>query len=333
MNKDKVIILLATYNGDRYVKEQIESIQGQDFKDWILIIRDDGSTDETVSKISALAVCDKRILILSDQLGNLGVIKNFNKLIEAALQHKADYVFFADQDDIWQPSKVSKQLSFMKSLENKGSSIPTLIHTNLEVVDSKLCRIHPSLMAYQKIQHEMVNPLAVLMVQNFVTGCTVLVNKELLSFAYPIPKNVVMHDWWLAMCSATVGRLVYMSESLILYRQHEQNTVGAQSFFSVLLKKNWITGWQEGTQLIYRTIRQVECLIDRLKRLNGLYNSSKLITLEKFVQLMNVPLRQRFKILWETSVHRQTFIGTLFLYIHVIFLRKNKDSSKREQDS
>ncbi len=324
MIKDRVVILLATYNGGRYVKEQVESIQNQDFKDWTLIVRDDGSTDETVSNITALAVCDKRIIILDDQLGNLGVIRNFNKLIEAALKYKADYVFFADQDDIWQPDKVSKQLAFMKELENKNSNTPILIHTDLEVVNSKLDRIHSSFMTYQGIQHEDMNPMEVLMVQNFVTGCTVMVNRQLLDFAYPIPKTALMHDWWLALCAATVGQLLYMPEALTLYRQHEQNTVGAKSFLAMFLRMNWWRAWQEGTWLLYKVIRQSESLIDRLRKFNYQPSLEPLAILESFVQLTYVSLWQRLNLVRDASIHRQTFIGTLFLYIHIIFLRKRK---------
>ena len=324
MIKDRVVILLATYNGERYVKEQVESIQNQDFKDWTLIVRDDGSTDKTVSCITELAALDKRITMLNDQLGNLGVVKNFNQLIESALQYKADYVFFADQDDIWKPSKVSKQLAFMKNLENKSSNAPILIHTNLEVVNSKLDRIHSSFMTYQGIQHEDMNPMEVLMVQNFVTGCTVLVNRQLLVFAYPIPKSALMHDWWLALCSVAIGKLMYMPEALTLYRQHERNTVGAKSFLGMFLKMNWWVGWQEGARFLYKVIRQSECLINRLRMFDYRYSLEKLTTLEKFVQLIRVSLWQKLNILREVLIHRQTFIGTLFLYIHIIFLRKRK---------
>ena len=101
-----------------------------------------------------------------------------------------------------------------------------LYYSDLEVVDQNLRQIHPSFMRYEELEHEAHNPLQVLSTQNFVTGCTVLVNRTLLEFATPIPDEIILHDWWLALCAAACGRIRFIDEPLVRYRQHSRNQIG-----------------------------------------------------------------------------------------------------------
>jgi glycosyltransferase involved in cell wall biosynthesis len=250
----KVVILLAAYNGARYINEQISSIRGQTFADWTLLARDDGSTDGTAELLNAAARQDSRIKVVHDQRGNLGPIGNFGALLQAANTVGADYVFLSDQDDVWLPDKVSKELGCMQAAEARyGAVTPLLVHSDLTVTDSSLNVVNKSFMTYQNIWHDDHEPIRTLLVQNFVTGCTALANRALLDLALPVPTGVLMHDWWLALCAATCGRIAYVAEPTVLYRQHRTNQVGAKGY------------WKSIFLAIYRSICGVR--VDSLKML------------------------------------------------------------------
>lgn len=228
--RSEVTIVLAAFNGQEYIRAQIESIRGQSHQNWKLLIRDDDSCDRTVGIVKSLAREDSRIELLSDEHGWLGASQNFGTLAEAAHRDGAQYLFFADQDDVWHPHKISRQLKLMQQTEAQTEpGTPLLAHSDLAVVDANLQMIHPSFMDYEGLSHRSQQPLKTLLVQNFVTGCTVMANRALLDWALPIPPEAVMHDWWMALCAATVGELRYLPETTVRYRQHEHNCVGAKT--------------------------------------------------------------------------------------------------------
>jgi glycosyltransferase involved in cell wall biosynthesis len=228
-----VLILLATYNGAAYLREQIESIQRQTFSDWRLLIRDDGSTDATRDIVHQYIAGDSRIELLCDTRGRLGLLKNFATLAEAALERSAHYIAFADQDDVCQTKKLAIQLDAMKTAERDAPPETSIaVHSDLAVVDGQLRPIHPSFLRYQGLWHEEDRPLRTLVVQNFVTGCTLLCNRPLLELAVPMPPEALVHDWWLALCAAAAGRLEFVPSATVLYRQHGRNAIGAKPWWS-----------------------------------------------------------------------------------------------------
>ncbi len=225
-----VTIVLAAFNGRKYIREQIESLQRQTYENWTLLVRDDDSSDGTVDVVRALAQDDTRIALLEDTQGWLGTARNFGALLKAAHESGAAYVCFADQDDVWHPAKIERQMEMMLRAENEdGRETPQLVHSDLAVVDAGLRLIHPSFMGYEGLAHAAHQPLKTLLVQNFVTGCTTLMNRALLDLAVPIPAEAALHDWWLALCAATAGRIHYLPDATVRYRPHGQNCVGARS--------------------------------------------------------------------------------------------------------
>jgi hypothetical protein len=111
-----------------------------------------------------------------------------------------------------------------------GKKPPILVHLDLDVISEQLERIHPSFMGYQGLTHESRDPLRVLLTQNFVTGCATAINRPLLELATPLPVDVIMHDWWLALCAAACGRIEYLPHALFQYRQHDANQIEAEGF-------------------------------------------------------------------------------------------------------
>jgi glycosyltransferase involved in cell wall biosynthesis len=228
--KDQINILLATYQGGSYLQEQLRSIMEQSYPHFHIIIRDDGSQDQTLSIIESFRQSNPERISVIPFSKRLGAKGNFSELMTHA---KAPYIMFCDQDDLWLPHKVESSIHKMKEMEHQyGSQIPLLIHTDMQVVKSDLTSIDSSFWHYAHI-----NPLFTtvnrLLVQNNVTGCTAIMNQKLLQLSHPIPNESIMHDWWIALVASLFGKIDHINEPMMLYRQHGQNHVGAKKFGSL----------------------------------------------------------------------------------------------------
>lgn len=239
INKSKIAILLASYNGEQFIAEQIESIISQTYKDWILYINDDGSTDTTLEVINNyIKKYPNKIFLMQLQHTGLGASANFLKLLDVVV---SDYYMFCDQDDIWLPDKIEKCIFKMKLEETENPIIPIIVHTDLVVVDSHLNKIHSSFHKLTKVDPEKFCTFNYMGVMNCTTGCTMLFNRKVKEISnLPKDKNV-WHDWWLAVNVAKHGKILYLNETTILYRQHSKNVLGAQEvnlsyFFNILMK-------------------------------------------------------------------------------------------------
>lgn len=299
-----VVIIMATYNGARYVEEQINSIQKQTFQDWMLLVRDDGSRDNTCQRVACMAQQDRRIRLLADDLGNRGTIGNFAVLMEAALQADADYLFFADQDDIWQPEKLSVMLAAMGELESKLPDMPLLVHCDLEVVDEKLHSIAESFTRYSGLSPNDAD-LGVLLCQNQVTGCACMINRDLLELAHPVPPEVLMHDWWLALLAAASGRVGYIPMPLVKYRQHGGNVLGAAPF----RKRVWrlmfsVSQWKGLLSTFSAGIWQSRLLVERLRARGATRNQNAIDQTEIYAQILNVHPFARGRVLKQHGIGR-----------------------------
>lgn len=221
-----VLILLSTYNGARFLEEQVASIRAQTYADWHLLVRDDGSTDDTRKLLRGFAAADPRVEIFTDGLGNLGAWRSFGALVNAAATKNPRYVFFADQDDVWQRHKVGRELNELQKLEALTPLAAALVSSDLQVVDERLTPLYESFREHQHMYFDHDDPLGTFLVHNSVVGCTLAFNGQLLSLAAPIPAGVP-HDWWVALCAASAGRVMTIDEPLVRYRQHGTNVVGA----------------------------------------------------------------------------------------------------------
>ena len=219
MKEPLIGILMATYNGEKFIKEQINSILNQIYKNWKLIIHDDGSTDSTVDIVKEYAKKHPdRIIFIDDKIKCGGAKENFAHLMQIAKDRfNFDYIMFSDQDDVWLPNKIEVTLNKMLDVEYEvGTDKPILIHTDLKVVDEHLNVIAESFWKYQKINPR-DNTLNRLLCQNVVTGCTVLINKPALDITLPIPDGAILHDWWIALVVATFGQIFYVPRACLLY--------------------------------------------------------------------------------------------------------------------
>jgi glycosyltransferase involved in cell wall biosynthesis len=228
-DETEVNVLLSTYNGSRFLRQQMESILSQTHRRLSVLTRDDGSSDNTRQLIAEYA--DRypaKIKIVNDGDRHLGVCLSYARLLERA---EAGYVMLCDQDDCWLPEKVAISLRRMKQCERLlGSQCPILVHTDLFVADVDLKRIHDSFWGYQAYDPVRQCSLNRLLTQNVVTGCASIMNRALLRKALPIPPQAIIHDWWLALVAAAIGRLEPLADPTVLYRQHGGNAIGARRF-------------------------------------------------------------------------------------------------------
>ena len=218
---EKVDILVATCNGEKYVKEQIDSILNQTYENIRVIVSDDRSDDSTPKILKEIAKSDKRV-ILNLQKDRLGVINNFEFLLK---QVKSNFYMFSDQDDFWLPNKVEKMMERQKQ-ENAD-----LVFGDLEVVNENLETMYPSYGDYMLLNRKIkkcINSYEYNYLYNCVTGCTILGKTSMLDKILPLPNTskYVLHDHWIGIITGIYGKVAYVEETYIKYRQHGNNQVG-----------------------------------------------------------------------------------------------------------
>ena len=225
-----ISILLAAYNGEKYITDLIESILAQTCQDFRLYIRDDKSTDSTYYIITEYEMKNPgKIFTERNEENTGGAHHNFLKM---TIDHKDDYVMLCDQDDVWLPEKIEKSLSKIKEMEQEyGTSTPVLIHTDLKVTDENLNVISESYRQMANISFK-YNALNNLLAMNILTGHTMMYNRALADLIVSEPDYFVMHDWWLSLIGAAFGKIAALEEPTSLHRQHLDNSVGAKKALS-----------------------------------------------------------------------------------------------------
>lgn len=256
---DNIAILMATYNGEKYVAEQIESILRQSNTSWELFIHDDGSKDSTMSVLQEYAARDSRIHIL-DYEPQGGAKDNFFSLLSRV---DAPYYMFCDQDDVWLENKVSEMTDCMLAAEQEHPEMPVVVGCDLRVVNGKLHVISPSFWAYQHIVPEWITDFYSLAATNIAPGCAMMFNRkarENTSLRSEHVQKAIMHDSWVcASALASGGIFRPVRKQLILYRQHDGNTIGAvdASRLSVVYK---IKNMKKVIDANLQTLRMLRCL-------------------------------------------------------------------------
>lgn len=228
-----ISVCLATYNGEKYIREQLNSILLQLNQNDEVIISDDGSTDNTISILESYN--DSRIKIYKNHFKN--VVKNFEFVINKS---KGDYIFLSDQDDIWEPSKV-KEYIHVFSKDDKT----TLILSNLQLIDKVGNNLHREFYR-NNFSDKLLNNI----IQNNFIGCSIAFRKEVKNFILPFPNNLAMHDWWIGVCSIVFGKVVFIDKKLIYYRRHDNNVTK-----------------EGGADLLTKFIWRVNLLVDLIFRI------------------------------------------------------------------
>lgn len=233
-----IAILMATYNGEKYIEEQLDSILQQTYSDTVVFIHDDGSTDGTIDIVKKYTekYPDRVKIVEGEPTG--GSKNNFLYLLNKV---EADYYMFSDQDDVWLPHKIETLKSLIDEMEGEDgvnpSETPILVFGDMKVVDEKLDVINDSFIRYNRLDADNLS-FNRLVVQNVVAGCTTLFNRALRDegLKYKDRDKLRWHDWWLTLIAAGKGRIAFHNESLQLYRQHGDNSIGAEKEIGIKKK-------------------------------------------------------------------------------------------------
>ncbi len=262
-HQDQVDILLSTYNGFPYLADFLQSIRSQTFGAWNLIVRDDGSSDQSVDFLDDFKGCYINRVEISIGKNNLGIINSLNEIYKLS---KSPYVLFADQDDVWCEQKIELSLEKIKVFERElGKDVPIVVFSDMEVTNEKLDLISPSFLSYMSLNPDWSQQLKNLLIQNVASGCSMMMNRALFEKAFPIPSNAIMHDWWVMLVASAFGEIVYLNEATLKYRQHSNNTIGARPIGFSLGWKLLLDNPGFIHDSIYSTQRQAREMIRRYK--------------------------------------------------------------------
>jgi len=297
-----ISILLAAFNGEKYIAEQIESLLNQSVQEFKLIIHDDGSTDDTFTIISSYAKKHpNKITVIQNEKNSGGAKYNFMKMM---IDYKDDYIMLCDQDDVWLPEKIEKTLNKIKQLEGVyGTATPILVHTDLKVVDKDLQTISVS---YRKdmLSDFSKTSLNSIIIQNTLTGCSAMYNRALAELIKKEPKYMIMHDWWLILVAAAFGKIDYILEPTILYRQHGENDIGAKKVKSIRYIFHEILLYKEMAQAVTNTYLQTKSFLDMYgdKLDDGQYN-----LVVDYISIPGLPRLDRIKVLMKHNSFKNGF--------------------------
>jgi glycosyltransferase involved in cell wall biosynthesis len=299
-----VAILMCTYNGEKFIREQLDSIEAQDYKNWTLYVNDDGSKDRTLSILKAYQKKWGNHKLIIRRGPQKGFCQNFLQIINDP-KIKAHFYFLSDQDDVWMPHKVSHTLKFLTKLNPLKPKL-YCARTTYVSSDAKKILGHSDLFLKRP---SFKNAL----IQSLAGGNTMCFNHQLKRIAQRYSNvDVVSHDWWLYILNELIGgRTLYDTESTILYRQHSGSLIGANTGLIAKLKR--LRMLINGT---YRKFNTTHLKVFGKLNVQGLSRNIKLI--DQFSIMRDRPLKVRWKMIHRLGLYRQTWDGHLALYLGAI---------------
>lgn len=319
MNK-KSLILMATYNGEKYIQQQLESIKRQTYKNWKLIIRDDGSIDGTEQILTHYASVDNRIVVFSNRTNNHGAYLNFWTLINLAKEEYSDfdYYFFSDQDDVWENDKLEIMIS---EAEKAESSKPLLLYSDMQIIDSNNRIIHKSINNVMGIGE--MKGLSLFFTHGFLWGCAICVNSLLFNTIPPLPLNypyidIMSHDNYMGKYALISGSIQYIDRPLINHRRHGYNATG-----SYLTKLNLINTFKrmviQSNSLAMthaRVYNQTLVFIKMMKKTDINFQIDKINEIEDAIHYGGIKM---FWTMLRFGVRRKQSLRTIGIYITALF--------------
>lgn len=307
-------MLLSTYNGERYICEQLESLLAQEGVRLNLYIRDDGSTDSTQTMIEDYVHRYPEI-IKYYPAANVGAKGSFFELMELAYVNKDDshYFAFCDQDDVWDKQKLLRAVTL---LSEENGTVPLMYCSTTQMVDAELLPLSIWPNSPSK-------PLTVYnaLVENIAVGCTTVLNKEALQLLIShLPKqqdHVIMHDWWSYLCISTFGKVVFDEKPFIKYRQHSSNVLGGNT-------DGWIGKWKKRFQRFSKGQNHY-IISNQAREFYSCYKHwlecEEKKEIQDFLSSLERSIVNRFLYVLRTPFHRQFAIDNLILKI-IYILRK-----------
>lgn len=309
--KPSILVLLSTYNGERYLSQQLDSLLQQVNIQLQVLIRDDGSSDSTQTIIRGyLNKHPRQIRFFSGK--NSGARESFFELIKSITDdlNQFDYFAFCDQDDVWEPNKLERAT---KLLSQENSDLPLMYCSSTQMVDSNLIPIGiwPTPPKKGGVLYNAV-------VENIAVGCTTVLNRramQLISSHFPIYiDQIIMHDWWAYLCVSAFGKIIFDEQPFIQYRQHGQNALGGQTdSFILKWKKRWVRFFRGDNQhiIVKQAKHFYECYADEMEA-----NIRK--DIEQLLKATKAPLFSRATYIMKIPFFRQSRMDQLILKLVIL---------------
>ncbi|MEO8236797.1 MAG: glycosyltransferase family 2 protein [Flavobacterium sp.] len=288
--KDNISVALATYNGAKYIEEQLVSLINQSLLPCEIIIIDDFSTDNTFEILKEIQKNYPLILLYRND-ENIGPIETFKKAIKYC---NSEYIALCDQDDIWELNKI--ELSF-NEIKKMNQSLPSIVFTDLKMIDA-----HGSLIGDSFWKTQGYNPkktkFSDLLISNVVTGCTIMMNGKMKKEIEKMPNKVIMHDYWIALIAFSLGCYKIIDSNTIKFRVHVAS-VTDKSKISIFARIKLAIGAFTGSQIDYKcqNILQAEYFFNIYKERLSKENSREIL---RFLSLKN-----------KSTVMKKIYVGYL----------------------
>ena len=307
-----ISILMATYNGESYLAQQIDSLLEQSNQEFLLYINDDCSTDNTMKIVYDYAAKHSDKIFVSQNIANTGNAKhNFISMMAA---YKNDYIMLCDQDDVWLPNKVEITLAKMKELECQHSAkVPLLVHTDLTVVDQDLNIINPSYREATSRKYGRTSMNQVLTLNN-ASGCTLMYNRAMADLLVKKPSFCEVHDWWLQIVAAYLGKIGHIDEQTVLYRQHGDNSIGAKDTRTLTYKIKQFCNNSHIKNRINATYPQARSLLELYR--NSL-SDRQIELLESFISIPSMGKISRWRTIWKKKLFMDGFSRNIAYFMFV----------------
>lgn len=282
-----VAIVMATYNGEKYVGEQIKSILSSTYQDFELFIYDDGSKDETMTILKEYESIHPDKIHVRQNENNLGVTRNF---LQGVCETTTEYIMLCDQDDVWKPNKIENTMRRLRQMEKSmGKDTPIAVFSDTTVVDKNLMVLQNSFFKASHLNQRKID-LPHLLMENKLIGCTVMINAALRKIlkGHQLPTNARFHDGWIALIAAAFGKIGYLNEATLLYRQHGNNVVGNISFIDYI--KNRISSIKKQKETLLMAQQQAAEFCALYKEL---LSEENCVTIKRFSNLHKVNMVKR----------------------------------------
>ena len=301
-----VEILLSTFNGGVYLEEQLKSFEKQTFQDWRLIVRDDGSDDNSIEVIESFAAkYPDRVVFVNIPKKLHGVLGAYAQLMDYSC---CDYIFFADQDDVWNVDKLEIMLGYIRNAEKvHGRDKPILVYSDLCVTNESLAEKSGS---FFKIQH--LDPLRYLpnniLIQNIVPGCSMAMNKAMIDLCIPVPEEAILHDWWVMLTASVFAEIVYIPEQLMLYRRHISNVTSVGNRYGIVNIVKKIFKYKRDFVLVLKQAETFRNL--NYKKMDA--NIEKIFS--NFVAVKSANWLQKRRLLYSNNIHKYGLLRNIAFY-------------------
>lgn len=304
-------ILLAAWNSEKFLSEQIDSIIAQSETDWRLLIRDGGSTDSTLQIIDHYCRQEPERIILVET-GKATAVENFARLLHFST---GEAVMFADHDDVWLPDKIAASFAKLKEIESgTPPGAPVCVFTDAVVTDADLNQLHASNLKNQHLDPVRGVSLNRLLIQNVPSGNAMIFNAALRKLITPMPPETVMHDHYAVMAAAALGKIGFLPEATLLYRQHGCNVLGSGCYSLPGIIRKLASGRKVQREKIFSYADQAGALA---RELQDKLAPESLQMLQEFAGIRNAGWFGRRRILLRHGIAKTGFLRNLSVLLGV----------------